>query len=112
MSWGIILPVVTALAFTGAAAANAFDLGGTAKSFRDWGYPPAWRFVTAFLEVAGAAMVVAPQTRPFGVALLWAVMVGAIVTLVRVRAGRSHLAPALGFVLLLIAESVSVRWFT
>ena len=57
-------------------------------------------------------MVGAPQTRPFGVALLWAVMVGAIVTLVRVRAGRSHLAPALGFVLLLIAESVSVRWFT
>ncbi len=91
MSWGIVLSVITALAFTGAAAANAFDLGGTAKSFRDWGYPPAWRFVTAFLEIAGAALVVEPRTRPFGVALLGAVMVGALVTLARVRAGTAWL---------------------
>jgi hypothetical protein len=110
-AWAIGLSVMTALAFTAAAAANAFDLGGAAKSFRDWGYPRGWRFVTALLELAGAAMIAVPQTRPAGVALLGAVIVGAIATLVRFRAGWSHLAPALGFALLLIAESVSVGWF-
>jgi hypothetical protein len=65
-AWAIGLSIVTALAFTAAAAANAFDLGGTAKNFA---------------------------------------------TLVRFRAGWSHLAPALGFGLLLIAESVSAGWF-
>ena len=111
MSWGIVLWVVTALAFTGAAAANAFDLGGTAQNFRDWGFPRWSRFVTAFLEVAGAAMIIAPRTRDVGLALLGVVMVGAVVTLLRVRAGWSHLAPALGFCLLLIAGSVAVGWF-
>jgi hypothetical protein len=43
--------------------------------------------------------------------LLGAVIVGAVATLVRFRAGWSHLAPALGFGLLLIAESVSAGWF-
>ena len=45
-----------------------------------------------------------------GVALLGVVIVGAIATLVRFRAGWSHLAPALVFALLLIAESASVGW--
>jgi uncharacterized membrane protein YphA (DoxX/SURF4 family) len=110
-AWAIGLSTVTALAFTAAAAANAFDLGGTAKNFRDWGYPRVWRFVTALLEVAGAAMIVVPQTRQAGVALLGLVIVAAIATIVRVRAGWSHLVPALGFGLLLIAESLSVGWF-
>jgi len=110
-AWAIGLSIVTALAFTAAAAANAFDLGGTAKNFRDWGYPRAWRFITALLELAGAAMIVVPQTRPAGVALLGAVILGAVATLVRFRAGWSHLAPALGFGLLLISESVSAGWF-
>ena len=69
-SLALILSIMTALAFTGAGAANAFDLGGTAKSFDEWGYPRAWRFVTAILEVAGAAMLVEPRTREVGVALL------------------------------------------
>lgn len=47
MAWATILSVVTAVAFTGAAAANAFDLGGTAQSFRDWGYPSGARFAVA-----------------------------------------------------------------
>jgi uncharacterized membrane protein YphA (DoxX/SURF4 family) len=103
-----VLSIMTALAFTGAGVANAFDLGGTAKSFDDWGYPRAWRFVTAILEVAGAAMLLEPQTRGAGEALLGLVIVGAILTLLRARAGWRHLAPAIGFGLLLVAESVSV----
>ena len=102
------LSIVTALAFTGAAAANALDLGGTAKSFNDWGYPPAWRFITAVLEIAGAAMIIEPRTREVGLALLGLVLAGALLTLLRARAGWRHLAPAVGFGLLLVAESLSV----
>jgi len=36
------------------------------------------------------------------------VIVGALLTLLRARAGWRHLAPAIGFGLLLVAESVSV----
>ncbi len=107
-SLALILSIITALAFTGAGVANALDLGGTAKSFNDWGYPRALRFITAVLEVAGAAMLIEPRTREAGVALLGLVIVGALLTLLRARAGWRHLAPAIGFGLLLIAESVSV----
>lgn len=107
-SLGLILSIMTALAFTGAGAANAFDLGGTAKSFDEWGYPRAWRFATAILEVAGAAMLIEPRTRGAGVALLGLVIIGALLTLLRARAGWRHLAPAIGFGLLLIAEGASV----
>ncbi len=107
-SLAMILSIMTALAFTAAAAANAFDLGGTAKNFDDWGYPRAWRFITAILEVAGAAMLIDPRTRGAGVALLGLVIVGAVLTLLRARAGWRHLAPAIGFGLLLIADSVSI----
>ena len=82
-----VLSIMTALAFTGAGVANAFDLGGTAKSFDDWGYPRAWQFVTAILEVAGAAMLIEPQTRGAGGALLGLVIVGALLTLLRAHAG-------------------------
>jgi len=58
----LILSIITALAFTGAGVANALDLGGTAESFDDWGYPRALRFITAVLEVAGAAMLIEPRT--------------------------------------------------
>ncbi len=88
----LILPVMTALAFTGAGAANAFDLGGTAKSFDEWGYPRAWRFVTAILEVAGAAMLIAPRMRGAGVALLGLVIVGALLTLLRACFSFTHYA--------------------
>ncbi len=107
-SLALALPVMTALAFTAAGVANAFDLGGTAKSFDDWGYPRAWRFVTAILEVAGAAMLIEPRTREAGLVLLSLVIAGALLTLLRVRAGWRHLAPAIGFGLLLVAEGVSV----
>ncbi len=106
MTWATILSIVTALAFTGAAAANAFDWGGTAQSFCDWGYPRQWRFVTAAIEVAGAAMLIVPETRAAGMVLLGAVIVGAILTLLRVRAGAAHLAPTIGFAVLLAAAGV------
>lgn len=58
--------------------------------------------------VAGAAMLIEPRTRGAGVALLGLVIVGALLTLLRARAGWRHPAPAIGFGLLLVAESVSV----
>lgn len=106
----MILSIVTALAFTGAGVANAFDLGGTAESFREWGYPQGWRFITAFMEIAGAAMILEPRMQEVGLALLGAVIIGAVLTLLRVRAGWRHLAPAIGFGLLLIADGASVAW--
>jgi len=50
----------TALAFAGAGIANAVGLGGVRQSFRTWGYPPGWIWVTGGIEIAGA---VAPPPR-------------------------------------------------
>lgn len=56
-------------------------------------------------------MLVVPSTRVAGVALLGAVMAGAILTLLRVRAGASHLAPAMGFAVLLIAGGLLAFYY-
>lgn len=85
---------------------NAFDLGGTAKSLDGWGYPRAWRFVTAILEVAGAVMLFEPQTREADLVLLGLVIIGALLTLLRARAEWRHPEPAIGFGLLLVAHFI------
>ncbi len=104
----MIFSIVTALAFTGAAAANAFNFGGTANNFQDWGYTQKWRFITAAMEVAGAVLILAPRTRSAGLVLLGVIMIGALITLLRKHAGWGHLAPAIGFISLLIADSILV----
>jgi uncharacterized membrane protein YphA (DoxX/SURF4 family) len=98
-----VLTLVTAVAFASAGVVNALNVGGAEQNFRAWGYPPGWRWATAVMELAGAAALLNPHTRPLGLAVLGLVIGAAIVTLVRHREGLAHLVPATGFGALLIA---------
>jgi hypothetical protein len=99
----IVLTLVTAVAFASAGVVNALNAGGAEQNFRAWGYPPGWRWVTAAMELAGAAALLDARTRPLGLAVLGLVIGAAIVTLLRHRGGLAHLVPATGFGALLIA---------
>ncbi|MGD0722487.1 MAG: DoxX family protein [Roseiarcus sp.] len=81
-----------AFAFAGAGLFNAIGGAAAQAQFLRWGYPAWWNFVTAALEVLGAALVVIPETRIWGLALMAMVMIAAIATLARRREYR-HLPP-------------------
>ena len=99
-----LLTVATALAFLGAGVANALNVGDAAASFRRWGFPNGFRFLVAALEVGGGLASLSLSTRAAALALLGAVIIAAIATLVRHRSGWGHLAPALGFAMLLVLD--------
>ncbi len=90
-----------AAGLVGAGAVNALGAAGTRDSFARWGYPPWWGLLTGGLEVAGAALVTLPGTRPLGLALAGAIVAAAILTVLHHR-DWPHLAP-LGVFAALIA---------
>ena len=95
VAFGIV--AVTTLAFVGAGIANAVGAGDATRNFRRWGYPAGWRFVTAFVEIAGAIALVDPGTRTIGLLVLWGVIAAALATVLRFREGLPHLLPVIGF---------------
>lgn len=106
MSPASAVAALTALAFAAAGVANAANVGGAEESFRAWGYPRGWRWVTAGLEFGGAVALLVPSTRSPALVVLWLVVAAAVATLIRHRAGLSHVAPALVFGALLLATSL------
>ena len=84
---------------------TTYAIGGAAvqAGFIRWGYPAWWNFVTAAFEVLGAALIVLPETRIWGLALGAMVMIAAIAT-VTWRREYMHLPPAVALAALIGIE--------
>ena len=95
-----------AVGLLGAGAVNALGAAGTREGFARWGYPRWWGPLTGGLEVAGAALVALPGTRPLGLALAAAIVAAAVLTVLRHREW-SHLAPLGVFVALIALAAAS-----
>jgi phosphatidylserine synthase len=97
-----ILATIAAALFAVAGVVNLARLGAVKRDFARWGYPVWFPFLCGALELISAALILRQQTRLVGLMLAGAIMVGALVTLLRNREPFAHVAPALVFFVLIV----------
>ena len=91
--------------FVAAGLINAVGTPATQSDFARWGYPRWWGRLTGGLEMMSALLIALPVSRILGLALGAAIIVAAVLTVLRHREFR-HLGP-LGVFVALIALVVS-----
>jgi uncharacterized membrane protein YphA (DoxX/SURF4 family) len=97
-----------AVIFVVAGIINIIGRGTVKTDFARWGFPDGFNIVCGGLELVGAALLLPPSTRIWGLALLGMIMTGAIFSLLRYREPISHLAPALGIATLLALDAIAL----
>jgi uncharacterized membrane protein YphA (DoxX/SURF4 family) len=101
----ILVAVLTAV-FLVTGTINLSGRGTVKADFARWGFPADFNLVCGGLELVGAALLVLPSTRLWGLVLLGAIMAGAIFSLLRNREPLLHLAPALAIAVLLALAAI------
>lgn len=105
-SFESILAVIVAALFAVAGVVNLARRGAPKRDFARWGYPAWFQLLCGALELLSAALLLEQQTRVLGLTLAGAIMIGALVTLLRNREPFAHLAPALIFSALIVVTVV------
>jgi hypothetical protein len=108
LAWTSLLTWALAAFFVVGFGINTFAVKLVGPEYRRWGYPDWFHFVSGGLELLVALLLPAPATRPFGVALGCAIMLAAIVTVVRHREHRRAAPPTIVLVLLAVVGGAMV----
>lgn len=80
--WAVTLFLTQA--FVGAGYRKLDDASGWTPAFLAWGYPDWFRYLVGVTEMVGGLLVLWPRVAAYGALLILAVMVGAVVTHIRV----------------------------
>jgi len=104
----IIFVAALAVVFLVAGTINISGRGTVKADFARWGFPAGFHLVCGGLELIGAALLLLPSTRFWGLVLLGAIMAGAIFSLLRYREPVSHLAPAFAIAALLALAATAL----
>lgn len=103
--WVPVMAWFLAAFFLFGAAGNLMAPPDIAESYRRWGYPDWFHFVTGALELAAAGLLAWRSTRAIGAGVAAAVMAAAVATVLLHR-DWGHLPPPL----IVLALSVLVGW--
>jgi membrane protein HdeD len=79
------LPIALGVVMIGAGVANFVGSASVRESFARWGYPAGFHRVTGGLEVAAGLLLLIPATSRFGAVGSAAILLAAVVTLIRHR---------------------------
>jgi uncharacterized membrane protein YphA (DoxX/SURF4 family) len=103
-----VLVAALTVVFLVAGTINLSGRGAVKADFARWGFPAGFHLVCGGLELVGAALLLSSSARFWGLALLGAIMAGAIFSLLRHREPVSHLAPAVAIAALLALAAIAV----